>query len=362
MLWSDHDVQLPQFSLESIEQPLLRSVLHTGSTLNADVVVAAALFARVNGMSDDRIKSLTGLTLPEIVNARGSRLPDHWPNLLLRDLGRDAPMISHLDIARSAPTAHMAPIAETVRFADTLLTVLETIQITSSTLLDRIEVSLEHSENEVRFTCSHPADVIDQGRVTEVGLLMTKHMFSDTLDLWDSVKRVELEYGRPELENQYERLFDAPVRTWSGRSSLVFYADALDRKPRDANPLAFEYLFSALVSQQVDGPAVITDEDLARLCRAILDNAFRSEFSAAAAAERANMSLRTAQRLMEKRGTSLSKVIDELRREFAHRFLADPALSLDDVSDRLGYGDRRAFRRAFSRWTGVPPSQHRDKM
>jgi len=36
-------------------------------------------------------------------------------------------------------------------------------------------------------------------------------------------------------------------------------------------------------------------------------------------------------------------------------------VSIDDISARLGFSDRRAFTAAFKRWEGETPSAWRDK-
>jgi len=41
--------------------------------------------------------------------------------------------------------------------------------------------------------------------------------------------------------------------------------------------------------------------------------------------------------------------------------LADPRLTLGEVSELLGYTEQSAFSRAFKRWSGVSPLQWRQR-
>jgi AraC-like DNA-binding protein len=41
--------------------------------------------------------------------------------------------------------------------------------------------------------------------------------------------------------------------------------------------------------------------------------------------------------------------------------LGSPTLSLKDIADRLGYANLANFTRAFQRWTGKTPGEHRAK-
>ena len=67
------------------------------------------------------------------------------------------------------------------------------------------------------------------------------------------------------------------------------------------------------------------------------------------------MSTRTLRRRLRDDGTSLSALLDELRRELALRFLEEQTMTLDAIAFELGFADARAFRRAFKRWTGRAP-------
>ena len=49
----------------------------------------------------------------------------------------------------------------------------------------------------------------------------------------------------------------------------------------------------------------------------------------------------------------------DTRRRFALRHLADSEITLTEVAYLLGYSEVSAFNRAFKRWTGSTPSDHR---
>jgi len=51
--------------------------------------------------------------------------------------------------------------------------------------------------------------------------------------------------------------------------------------------------------------------------------------------------------------------VDDTRRRFALRHLADPTITLTEVAYLLGYSEVQRFNRAFKRWTGSTPSDHR---
>ncbi|MBY4212580.1 helix-turn-helix transcriptional regulator [Rhodococcus fascians] len=63
-------------------------------------------------------------------------------------------------------------------------------------------------------------------------------------------------------------------------------------------------------------------------------------------------------RLLAAEGTSFRSLRDEHRTELAIRALGT-GRPVDVLSRELGFSDRRAFRRAFKRWTGDSPTSAR---
>jgi len=68
---------------------------------------------------------------------------------------------------------------------------------------------------------------------------------------------------------------------------------------------------------------------------------------------------RTLQRRLAENHTHFADLQTHVRQRLARRYLDDPEVSVDHVSEWLGFSDRRSFTRAFSRWTGMTPSAYR---
>jgi AraC-like DNA-binding protein len=56
---------------------------------------------------------------------------------------------------------------------------------------------------------------------------------------------------------------------------------------------------------------------------------------------------------------TFAALVDEVRAELARMYLADPRLAIFEVAYLLGFSEASAFHRAFRRWTGTSPSEHR---
>jgi AraC-like DNA-binding protein len=83
------------------------------------------------------------------------------------------------------------------------------------------------------------------------------------------------------------------------------------------------------------------------------------QLSVQAVASRLGVSARTVDRRLADEGRAFAELRDAVRHERARALLADPALSVAQVAQRLGYRDAANFSRAFRRQAGVPPSEYR---
>ena len=76
-------------------------------------------------------------------------------------------------------------------------------------------------------------------------------------------------------------------------------------------------------------------------------------------AARLNISPRTLRRRLEQEGTTFQELLAKVRSTLAKELLLTGKLSVEQVSERLGYSDAGSFYHAFKRWTGKPPSAFR---
>jgi AraC-like DNA-binding protein len=80
---------------------------------------------------------------------------------------------------------------------------------------------------------------------------------------------------------------------------------------------------------------------------------------AARVASQLGMSLRTLARRLETEGTTFRELVDDVRQQLALEHVARGAASFTEITDQLGFSHVAAFHRAFRRWTGKTPLQHR---
>lgn len=61
-------------------------------------------------------------------------------------------------------------------------------------------------------------------------------------------------------------------------------------------------------------------------------------------------------------GKTLNQYLTEYRMEQAKRLLEDPRYKISDISSRVGYSDGHYFGKSFKKYSGLSPSEYREKM
>ena len=73
-----------------------------------------------------------------------------------------------------------------------------------------------------------------------------------------------------------------------------------------------------------------------------------------------NISTRTVRRRLTAEQKTFRSVLDEIRLKLATDYLESTKLAVEDISQLLGFSDPSNFRKAFKKWTGIPPGSFRD--
>lgn len=164
------------------------------------------------------------------------------------------------------------------------------------------------------------------------------------------------DYPEPEYARRYrDRL--PPLRFATGANQLRFPVALLDLPLHTADPLT-----ARLVTRQCEQELnqLGFNGDIVTQVRALLAEVDAGYPDLDAVARRLHLSTRTLKRRLQARGLGFQQLLDEARRRDAQRLLDDASLSIEKIAMRLGYNDPANFTRAFRRWTGSPPTAHRD--
>ncbi|HEL8445800.1 TPA: helix-turn-helix transcriptional regulator, partial [Legionella pneumophila] len=102
-------------------------------------------------------------------------------------------------------------------------------------------------------------------------------------------------------------------------------------------------------------------EDMASKIKSILINQNLNHASMDEIASRLCMTSRTLRRHLQRLDVTYQELLDEVREQKAKTFLLNNNISMTEISFLLGFQDTSNFSKAFKRWTGVTPTEYREK-
>ncbi|MEM6447572.1 MAG: helix-turn-helix domain-containing protein, partial [Cyanobacteria bacterium P01_D01_bin.123] len=157
----------------------------------------------------------------------------------------------------------------------------------------------------------------------------------------------------------YRNFFRVPVCFQKNFNKLVFCKESLKLPTKQRDQYLFGYVQENLSFMQKRWKIVDCHFQNGTIHEQIVQNAQLSEYNAEAIAQKMNMSLRSLQRLARGEGYTVGQILENTREKKARRLLINSTLSIEAISNLLGYSDSRSFRRAFKRWTGYSPAEFR---
>jgi len=168
--------------------------------------------------------------------------------------------------------------------------------------------------------------------------------------------RAELSYSAPEHTHLYERYLGCPVRFGQPISKLIYPKAILSAKPRMAHGLTSKILQDTC--DRILGE-VKTSTGVAGEVYQIIASTPGHSPSMEGAARQIGTTVRTLNRKLTAEKTSFTQILDDVRCNLASEYLRSTKLSIDDISELVGFSDAANFRHAFRRWTGNTPTSYR---
>ncbi|KFN42434.1 AraC family transcriptional regulator [Arenimonas oryziterrae] len=168
---------------------------------------------------------------------------------------------------------------------------------------------------------------------------------------------MELAYPAPAHADRYAALFGCEVRFGALESRAIIDTRWLEFALPTYNPITAQQSLALCEAQSAALPAQneITDA-VARLLRSRLaHNPMLADI-----ASTLNLTERTLRRQLTAAGVGFKQLHDRIRSEHATGLLQKADLTIAEIGTAVGFRDVREFRRAFKRWTGVPPRAMRN--
>jgi AraC-like DNA-binding protein len=221
----------------------------------------------------------------------------------------------------------------------------------------QIQLNVQGHTAELSFNLQQPE--LDEGHFLTEFLMVIWHRFPSWY-IAEAIRLRETHFIHPAPAHQDELrvMFPGNLSFQQARNSLFFDAQYLDkplvRTPRELEVFLTEHPADIMT---IPGEDNSLEAQIERVIMAI--NTEHLVFPRAEnLARQMNISSLTLYRRLQQEGTSYQHIKDNIRREVAIDKLVKEGLSVDRVSEIVGFSEPRSFTRAFKHWTGLSPRNY----
>ena len=221
--------------------------------------------------------------------------------------------------------------------------------------------SLQVDNEQACFIYHFPRSTPNCNRIrAEFGLVQLQKLADMMLGAEFPVHEVQFEHPEPAYSAEYRRIFKSRISFGCSRTAILFPAVLLRRPLPSANPAVFQLLKDEAdrLLANLGESASLADQVEQYLYVALQ----QGKPGIVQVAEHFGMNERTLRRRLEGHDTSYSELLVQVQMKEAKRLLANPAIPIDTISERLSFSEVSAFHRAFKRWTGLTPGEYREQI
>lgn len=174
-----------------------------------------------------------------------------------------------------------------------------------------------------------------------------------------NLRSVEFSFSRPDHESELNVMFPAAISYRQNSNRLIFDRRYLSKPiTRTRSEIQQFVRRSPYDIMTIPGRQQTLESQIERLLAP--HGADRmANITLHDVAEQLFMSPQTIQRRLSDLGTSFNTIKENWRRERAIKLLQNSQLSIEAISERLGFSEARSFTRAFKTWTGLSPRKYR---
>jgi AraC-like DNA-binding protein len=335
------------------------------------MTIVPTVDARWAGLAADRLRDAeqefeavlyeAGLRLADVVDA-DARIPFRKHAVLLEIAARELgdPLFGlHLGARIHPKGAGLlgAVLLGASTVEDALLTLVRYLRVLDEGVALEVEIKRKHTILTASIN-DHRVGVRRQAVEFAVSLLVSLcRSLTDTLV---EPVRVEFEHPAADRVGRVQRTFGAPVRFEAPRNVIVLNTDDLDLPVRRTKTGLLDRLERDRRAVLGRAPRV---RDLPYRVRELIARFLStSDSRVEAVAGALDISARTLERRLKDHGLVYKRMIDDIRRGLALRYLGNERLVLPQVAFLLGYSEMASFIHAFRRWTGTTPAHYRANM
>ena len=193
------------------------------------------------------------------------------------------------------------------------------------------------------------------------GLASVRALFARATGRDVPVLGVSVRYPEPKDRARYDAHFGVRVEFGAADDCLRAPREVLDYPHPGASQRLSHVLeaHARSIESTLSGPPSSPPDEVREAVERLLPD---GDATVERVARALGLAPRTLQRRLEREGRSLRELVDTVRRSLALRYVEQPTMPLATIALLVGFSDQTAFHRAFVRWTGRTPGDHRREL
>ncbi len=264
-----------------------------------------------------------------------------------------------LRIARRQDLAMLGPLALAIRSAPTGLDALNCASRYLFLHARRLTISLAEDPDGARGVVAvrygSPLGDPPPIQSVDLGLALVHRTITHLIDERYGLRSVDLRYRPPAPLAVYEEFFGAPVRTNRPAAALRVPRSLSDHPLRGGDEHLMRLALTVLAELDPGGCAS-TAERVQLLLQRCLGT---TPPEIAVIARLLTMHPRTLQRRLAAENTSFARILDDVRRRQAHRYLTTTEMPMSQIAHLVGLADQSILTRYARRWWNATPREIR---
>ena len=315
---------------------------------------------RVLQIDAEGVAPLAGVDLRALVDP-DTRLPHSLVmELLERGVKRSGDVLLGLRAGENLEPGDLGVLEYAARACGTLRSALECVRRYIGLVNDAVVASLEEAGDTAIWKLCVIDGVAQPPCSNDFQLACSATLSKRLTGIDPTFLEARFAHPKPAYTAEYDRIFRCELRFDAPDNALVFPRAQLDTELRGRNPgLQAAYTMHAEEALRRLGHGKGTSE---RVRETLLTQLRTGNSDMRSIARSLATTAATLRRHLEQEGTTLSELLDEVRRDLATKYLGDPTLAITEVAFLLGFSHVPAFYKAFRRWhPGRTPADFRKR-
>ncbi|TCL10100.1 AraC family transcriptional regulator [Shimia isoporae] len=311
------------------------------------------------GYTEKQLMGGTGITLEEVSVPEAMAPMGASAEIFNRAAALSGDDLVHFKWAQERRLKRLGVIGYLGRSSPTVRDMLDNLNRYQRTITEAVIVDMSQLESDgiYRWNMNLPRSV-DAGFIVEAQLVQLVAGLRHLLPRELTPSRISFAHHRAKNKEAFTQYFQCPVAFDQPSNELVFSKPDLDLPLSTADSALYQILRQHCDMVLERTPTSRSDIRV-QVEGKIVDLLSTGQANIEVVSRDLGMSSRTLARRLGEAGTTYQKVLSNLRRALAERYLKDGAMSQTEIAFLLGYSDVSSFASAFKRWTGHSPGDER---